>query len=161
MSIAHRRHDISDQVWKVLEPHLLGRQGNWGGCAKDNRQFINAVFWILRTGAPWRDLPPDYGDWKNTHRRFCRWRDKGIWESLLEKLVNDPDFEWLMIDASHIKVHPHAAGARGGNQDMSRTKGGSIRNYTWPWMRMVCRSESLLRQVPQLIAHKLVPLSRD
>ena len=42
-----------------------------------------AVFWILRTGAPWRDLPPDYGDWKNTHRRFCRWRDKGIGEKLL------------------------------------------------------------------------------
>ena len=85
--------------------------------------MINAVFWILRTGAPWRDLPPDYGDWKNTHRRFCRWRDKGIWESLLEQLVVDPDFEWLMIDASHIKVHPHAAGARGGNQDMGRQKG--------------------------------------
>ncbi len=79
------------------------------------------MFWILRTGAPWRDLPPDYGDWKNTHRRFCRWRDKGIWGSLLEKTVSDPDFEWLMIDASNIKVHPHAAGAKGGNQHMGRT----------------------------------------
>jgi transposase len=153
---AHRRHDISDPVWNLLEPHLPGRAGIWGGRAKDNRQFINAVFWILRTGAPWRDLPPDYGNWKNTHRRFCRWRDKGIWESLLEELVVNPDFEWLMIDASHIKVHPHAAGAKGGNQDMGRTKGGPTRNYTWPWMRMVCRSESLLQQVPLLIAHKLL-----
>ena len=153
---AHRRHDISDHTWNLLEPHLPGRLGIWGGRAKDNRQFINAVFWILRTGAPWRDLPPDYGDWKNTHRRFCRWRDKGIWESLLEQLIVDPDFEWLMIDASHIKVHPHAAGARGGNQDMGRTKGGSTRSYTWPWMRMVCRSELLLQQVPPLIAQKLL-----
>jgi len=86
------------------------------GIAKDNWQFINAVFWILRTGASWRDLPASYGDWKNTHRRFCRWRDRGIWEALLEQLIDDPDFEWLMIDASHCKVYPHAAGARGGNQ---------------------------------------------
>ena len=152
----HRRHDISDKVWNLLEPYLPGRKGGWGAVAKDNRLFINAIFWILRTGSPWRDLPPDYGDWKNTHRRFCRWRDRGIWESLLEQLVCEPDYEWLMIDASHVKVHPHAAGAKGGNQDMSRTKGGSIRKYTWPWLRMVCRSELLLHQVPQQIVHKLV-----
>ena len=80
--------------------------------------------WILRTGAPWRDVPPDYGDWKNTHRRFCRWRDKGLWGALLEPLVDEPDDEWLMIDASHLKVHPHASGAIGGNQAMGRTRGG-------------------------------------
>ncbi len=61
---AHRRHDISDHIWSLLEPHLPGRKGAWGRVAYDNRLFINAVFWILRTGAPWRDLPPDYGDWK-------------------------------------------------------------------------------------------------
>jgi transposase len=149
----HRRHDISDKLWGKLERHLPGRKGGWGSVARDNRLFINAVFWILRTGSPWRDLPPDYGDWKNTHRRFCRWRDKGIWEFLLEELVDNPDYEWLMIDASHIKVHPHAAGAKGGNQDMSRTKGGSTQNYIWPWMRMVCQSEFLLRRVPLRIAH--------
>ena len=103
---AHRRHDISDRVWLLLEPHLPGRSGSWGGIAKDNRQFINGVFWIMLTGAPWRDLPPDYGDWSNTHRRFIRWRDKGIWEKLLEILIDAPDYEWLMIDASHCKAHP-------------------------------------------------------
>ena len=155
-NVAYRRHDISEHVWGQLERHLPGRKGNWGGRAKDNRQFINAVFWILRTGAPWRDLPSDYGSWSNTHRRFIRWRNKGIWESLLEKLVDNPNFEWLMIDASHIKVHPHAAGAKGGNQDMGGTKGGSIVKYTWPWMRLVVRSEYLLHQVPQQIVRKLV-----
>nr|WP_176488089.1 IS5 family transposase [Candidatus Regiella insecticola] len=104
MNLAHRRHDISDHVWSLLEAHLPGRKGTWGGIARDNRQFINAVFWILRTGAPWRD--------------------KGLWESLLEALIVEPDFEWLMIDATHSKVHPHAAGAKGGNQDMEPHKRG-------------------------------------
>jgi hypothetical protein len=62
-----------------------------------------------------------------------------------------------MIDALHVKVHQHGTGARGGNQDMGITKGGSIQKYIWPWMRMVCRCESLLQQVPWRIAHKLQP----
>ena len=152
---AYSRHDISDKVWEKLAPHLPGRKGSWGGLAQDNRRFINGVFWILRTGAPWRDLPSAYGDWKNTHRRFSRWRDKGTWEKLLEVLVDAPDYSWLIIDASHIKVHPHASGARGGNQAMGHTKGGSIRNYIWPWMRMVCRSEYLLHRVAWQIVAKL------
>ena len=155
MKASYHRHDISDKLWFQLEPLLLGRQGSWGGRAKDNRTFINAVFWILRTGAPWRDLPPSYGDWKNTHRRFCRWRDKGVWENILETLINEPDFEWLMIDASFVKAHAHASGAVGGNQEIGASKGGSPQRYIWPWMRMVCRSESLLRQVPSMIVQKL------
>ena len=97
------------------------------------------MFWILRTGAPWRDLPPDYGDWKNTHRRFCRWRDRGVWEQLLDTVIDDPDFEWLMIDASYIKVHPHGTGARGGNQAIGRTKGGCTASCTLPLTPTVCR----------------------
>lgn len=154
MQAAYRRHDITDATWALLEPHLPGRSGQWGGVGRDNRQFLNAVIWILRTGAPWRDLPPSYGDWKNTHRRFCRWRDSGAWEALLAQLIDHPDYEWLMIDASHIKVHPHAAGAVGGNEAMGLTKGGSTARYIWPWMRMVCRSESLLQTVPRRIAHR-------
>ena len=152
MNELQHRHDMSDSLWNKLEPHLPGAVGKVGRIARDNRRFINAVMWILRTGAPWRDLPASYGDWKNTHRRFSRWRDKRVWEQLLEVVMDEPDFEWLMIDASHIKVHPHAAGAKGGNQDMERTKWGSIPRYTWPWMRMVCRSELLLQRVPLLIA---------
>ncbi len=139
----HRRYDMSDRTWGLLEPHLLGKRGKWGRVAKDNRLFINAIFWILRTGAPWRNLPPDYGDWKNSHRRFCRWRDKGIWEELLSKLIDDPDYEWLLIDANHVKVHPHAVGALGGIQEVIYKKGGSTSNSICPWMRMVCRSKLL------------------
>ena len=150
-----RRHDLSDQTWALLEPLLPGREGVWGGVAQNNREFLNAVIWILRCGAPWRDLPAAYGGWKNTHRRFCRWRDAGVWEALLEQLIVQPDYEWLMIDASHCKVHPHAAGAVGGNQAMSRSKGGSTQRYIWPWMRMVCRSELLLQTVPLRTARRL------
>jgi transposase len=156
MEATYHRHDISDKAWILIEPHTIGNKGTWGGNAKDTRLFINAVFWILRTGAPWRDLPPDYGKWNTVQRRFCRWRDKGIWEKILEALIDEPDYEWLMIDASHVKVHPHAAGAVGGNQDMGRTKGGSIPRYIWPWMRMVCRSEFLSQQVPQRITSRLL-----
>jgi transposase len=146
------RHDISDHSWSIIEPYLPGKKGSWGRPAHNNRLFINAVMWILRTGSPWRDLPAEYGDWKNTHRRFCRWRDGGVWEKLLQIVIDEPDFEWLMIDASHIKVHQHAAGAKGGNQDIGLTKGGETARYIWPWMRMVCRCESLLHLVPQRIA---------
>ena len=157
---AHRRHDISDKVWANIEKLLPGSKGSVGRPSADNRLFINAVFWILRTGAPWRDLPPDLGDWKNTHRRFCRWRDRGVWEKILEALIVEPDFEWLIIDASHCKVHPHAAGAAGGNEAMSRTKAGSTQKYIWPWMRMVCRSELLLQKVPVFSAKQVNPVSR-
>ena len=139
--LARRRHDMSDQVWSLLEEHLPGRKGSWGGIARDNRLFLDAVFWILRTGSPWRDLPPDYGHWKNVHRRFCRWRDRGVWSRLLEILVTEPDYEWLMIDASDIKVHPHACGAKGGNQEMGRTKGGSIQSYILQSTHTVCQLE--------------------
>ena len=92
---AYRRHDSSDKAWKIIEPHL-----------------------------PERDLPPDDGDWKNTNRRFCRWRDRGIWAKLFELLASEHEYKWLMIDAAFLKVHPHAAEAGGGNQAMGRTKGG-------------------------------------
>ena len=154
MSTILHRHDISDSAWTLIESHLPGQAGQWGGIAEDNRRFVNAVFWVLRTGAPWRDLPSPYGNWNSTAKRFRRWVKEGIWEKVLESLIDEPDFEWLMIDASHCKVHPHAVGAVGGNQDMERTKGGLTPKYIWPWMRMVCRSERLLQQVPLRIANR-------
>ena len=74
MDASYHRHDISDAAWELIAPYLPGQRGQWGGIAEDNRRFINAVFWVLRTGAPWRDLPPDYGKWGTVHQRFIRWR---------------------------------------------------------------------------------------
>ncbi|ABA58861.1 possible transposase [Nitrosococcus oceani ATCC 19707] len=117
--------------------------------------FINAVFGIMRTVAPWRDLPPDLGHGSNTHRCFIRWRDKGIREKLLATRIDEPDYEWLMMEDSHCKVHPHGAGARGGHRDMSRTKGGSTRPYIGPWMRWACRSALLSQEVAERIVGRL------
>lgn len=143
-------HDLSDAAWALLEPHLPGQSGQWGGLAKDNRLFVNAVFWILRTGAPWRDLPPEYGKWGTVHQRFIRWRDKRIWEKLLEVLIDEPDFAWL-IAAGHCKAYPHSTEARAGKQGRDGTKESSTVKYIWPWMRMLCRSESLLQRMPRII----------
>ena len=144
-SLPHRRHDISDNIWDQIRDLLPGSSGHVGRPCADNRLFINAVFWILRTGAPWRDLPPDYGNWNSVYMRFKRWRDKGVWERLLNSVIDKPDYEWLMIDASCCKVHPHAAGA----------KGGLIPKYIWPWMRLVCQSESLLLRAQPMMLHNL------
>ena len=65
MNESCHRHDISDALWELIAPHVIGEKGAWGGNAKNTRLFINAVFWILRTGAPWRDLPSSYGNWNN------------------------------------------------------------------------------------------------
>jgi transposase len=150
---AQRRPGIDERAWKLLEPCLPGRQGGWGGIAHDNRAFIDAVFWVFRTGASWRDLPPDYGDWKNTHRRFCRWRDKGLWEPLLEVLVNDPDHAWLITGANSAKAPPHDAQARKDHrhQAMRRAQEEQADRYAWPWLRLVCRSEGLLQKLPARI----------
>ena len=64
------QHDISDSAWKKFKPHTIGEKGTRGGNVRYTRQFINGVFWILRTGAPRRELPVEYGHWKNFHRRF-------------------------------------------------------------------------------------------
>ena len=118
MSKLQHRHDISDKLWNKIEALLSGIKGKAGRNGDDNRRFINGVIWILRTEAPWRDLPESYGDWKNTHRRFCRWRDQGAWQDILNEMIEEPDFVWLMIDANHVKVHQHATGAISGNKAM-------------------------------------------
>ena len=119
----HKRHAISDSIWAKLASLLSGHQGVGGRPAKDKRRFINAVFWIVSTGVPWRALPPDYGDWKHTHRCFSRWREQGRWKNILEALIDEPDFQWLMIDTTHITLHPDGASAKDANQAMGRTKG--------------------------------------
>jgi transposase len=75
-----RRHEISDDHWNRIEALLPGRQGDSGVTAKDNRLFVNAVLWIAKTGAPWRDLPERFGNWNSVWQRFDRWARKGAWE---------------------------------------------------------------------------------
>ena len=104
----YRRHDMTDTIWELLAPHLPGRPGKWDKVAKDNRKFINAVSWIIRTGAPWRDLPPYYGKWNTYAKRYRRWVKNGTWTKLLKIFANEPELEWLLIDASQTYVSTSA-----------------------------------------------------
>jgi putative transposase len=109
-----RRHELSDEQWRQLEPHLPGREGDPGRTAEDNRLFVNAVMWIAKTGAPWRDLPERFGNWNSVFQRFNRWCRKGVWQRVLEALGADPDLEFLLLDSTIVRAHQHAAGAKGG-----------------------------------------------
>ena len=72
---------IDDALWKKLEA-LLPMRETGGRPPKDNRLFIEAVCWVIRTGAPWRDLPPEYGSWKTTYNRYNRWCKKGEFDRI-------------------------------------------------------------------------------
>jgi transposase len=127
----YHRHAIRDEDWDRIKDLLPGRAGQRGVTAKDNRLFIDAVLWIAKTGAPWRDLPDRFGKWNSVWKRFDRWARKGVWRKVFETL-QDPDLEWLILDSTVIRAHPHAAGARknkdgqGGQseQALGRSRGG-------------------------------------
>ena len=106
-----RRYGLRDDQWERIKDMLPGRDGHVGVSAKDNRLFIEAVIWKFRTGAPWRDVPERFGDWKNIHRRFSRWAKSGVWERIFKALADDPDNEYAMLDATIVRAHQHSAGA--------------------------------------------------
>jgi transposase len=106
-----RRYELSDEEWVRIEPLTVGKASDCGVTAKDNRQFVNAVLWIARTGAPWRDLPERYGNWNSVYQRFNRWAKAGIWERIFLTLQATDD-EWLMLDSTIIRAHQQAAGQK-------------------------------------------------
>ena len=108
------RHAISDDHWARIEALLPGQPGQHGKVAKDNRLFVDAVLWIARTGAPWRDLPEVFGAWNSVFRRFSRWAAKGVWDRAFAAMSDDPDFEYLIIDSTIVRAHQHAAGTKKG-----------------------------------------------
>jgi transposase len=105
------RHAITDADWDRIKDLLPGQPGQHGKVAKDNRLFIDAVLWIGKTGAPWRDLPERFGNWNSVWRRFARWARKGVWQRVFA-VLQDADVEWLLLDSTVIRAHPHAAGAK-------------------------------------------------
>ena len=103
---------LRDDQWERLAPLLPGKATDCGVTAKDNRVFIEAVLWIGRTGAPWRDLPTELGNWHTTYTRFSRWVKKGVWDGVFEALSTDRDLEEVMLDSTAVRAHQHAAGAK-------------------------------------------------
>jgi transposase len=104
------RYDLSDFEWSVIEP-LLPKDRR-GRKPRDNRRVLNGIFWVLRTGAPWRDLPERYGPYTTAYNRFNRWRKAGIWDRLMDAIVKAHDGKVQMIDSSIVRVHQHASGAK-------------------------------------------------
>src|ERR671912_490555 len=105
----------TDAQWERLAPLTPGRPGDPGATGRDNRRFVEAVLWIARTGAPWRDLPAELGNWNSTWRRFDRWSARGVWQRLFAAMADDPDFEYVIVDATIVRAHQHSAGAKGGS----------------------------------------------
>lgn len=105
------RYAISDKDFERIKPLLPGQAGKLGRNAADNRLFIDAVLWIARTGAPWPDLPDRFGKHNTAYKRFERWGKRGVW-SEIHHALQDPDLEWLMLDASVVRAHQHAAGQK-------------------------------------------------
>ena len=107
-----RRYGLRDDQWERIGVLLPGRVGQVGRPATDNRLFVEAVLYRYRAGIPWRDLPERFGDWKNAHRRFSRWAERGVWERVFQQLSRDADNEYAMIDSTIVRAHQHSAGAR-------------------------------------------------
>jgi transposase len=105
------RYGLHDDEWGRIKELLPGRIGHIGVTAQDNRRFVEAVLYRYRAGIPWRDLPPRFGDWKNTHRRFSRWAKSGVWQRVFEHLAADAANEYAMIDSTIVRAHQHSAGA--------------------------------------------------
>lgn len=106
-----RRYEVSDADWVRIEPLLKGKAGDVGRSGEDNRLFINAVVWIARSGAAWRDLPERYGNWNSVYQRFRRWAKSGHWQKIFEAL-QDPDLDWAMLDSTVVRGHQQAAGQK-------------------------------------------------
>ena len=107
-----KRHALSDRQWEAIKDLLLGKEGDVGVTAKENRLFVDAVLYRSRTGIPWRDLPERFGDFRVVHTRFSRWAKRGVWARIFSVLANDADNEYAMIDSTIVRAHQHSAGAQ-------------------------------------------------
>ena len=104
------RFVLTDAQWAKMEPHCLGKPTDPGRSGRNNRLFLEAALWIVRTGSPWRDLPVMFGNWSMTYRRFRDWREADVFKGLFDALSEEPD----MVDATIVKAHRHGQGAKGG-----------------------------------------------
>jgi transposase len=103
---------MTDDEWAYFEAFLIHRRGR---PPRNHRRVLDAIFWVMRTGAPWRDVPEEFGDWNAIFRQFRRWADSGIWDVILEALAGSDvcDATLQMVDATIIRAHHCAAGGKG------------------------------------------------
>ena len=108
------RYDLTDFEWRVIEPLLPNKPR--GVPRVDDRRVLNGIFWVLRSGAPWRDLPERYGPRTTCYNRFVRWRKAGVWGQLMDAITAAHDGEIQMIDSTSVRAHQQAATAKRGVQ---------------------------------------------
>ena len=114
-----RRYELTDQEWEQIAPLLpVEKNSRPGRPSKDNRLMINAMIWIVRSGAPWRDLPERYGPWKSVYSRFRKWIEDGILDNIFRVLSLEAELDELFLDATIVKAHQHSAGAKKGGLPM-------------------------------------------
>jgi transposase len=106
------RFDLTDFEWSVIEPLLPNKVR--GVPRADDRRVLNGIFWRLRTGAPWADIPERYGPHMTCYNRFVRWRKAGVWDHLLAAVSKAYDGHLQMIDSSSVRVHQHGANGKKG-----------------------------------------------
>ncbi len=107
---------LTDRMWHRIESLCPGKVTDPGVTAADNRLFVEAVLWHVRTGSPWRDLPARFGKWNRVCKRFRRWARTGIFERIFRALSEEFDLEYVCIDGTIVKAHAKAAGAKGGTK---------------------------------------------
>ena len=107
------RFDLSDEEWAAIEPLLPAAKH--GPARVDDRRVLNGIFYILRTGAPWRDLPERYGPHTTVYNRYVRWGRRGIWKGIFDALAQQGQDSLIFIDSSIVKAHRAAAGSKRGN----------------------------------------------
>jgi len=105
---------LTDAQWALIEPHCLGKKSDPGRTGGDGRMFMEAVLWIARTGAPWRDLPAEFGNWNTVFKRFRHWVKLDAFKRIFDALSEFSDMEYAMVDGTICKVHRHGQGAKGG-----------------------------------------------
>ena len=105
---------LSDAEWALIGPLLPSHRPRWARPAQDNRRFLNGMLHVLRVGCPWRDMHERYGKWNSVYVRFRRWAEQGVWDVLLETLVElGLTEDWLhMIDSTTVRAHSQATGAK-------------------------------------------------
>ncbi len=114
-----KRYELSDQEWgQIAGLSPKENTGKRGRPSKDNRIMLNAMVWIVRSGAPWRDLPERYGPWETVYSRFSKWIDDGILDNIFRILSLEAELEDLSIDASIVQAHQHSAGVKKGGFPM-------------------------------------------